>query len=207
MKRVMVVALAFTVAGAVFLFGRELNDGTVTPVTLPTSVTPDVRSGAFVDVIFDTSRPIMPDEYRSSIVEAEIATKGKTLQPDPAALPGPDKSPEVWADERMVMYRYGDDLVMEITPYGITTPPEEYMRGNADAFGGTFTTIAGNPAVVREAHSFEAFEKQRGDSTFVVGEEYVDTTLVGIFIHDRLVTLFGHELTGPQVVKIAASLS
>ena len=59
---------------------------------------------------------------------------------------------------------------------------------------------------MRPAHSFEAFEKQLNDSLVVVGEEYADTTIVEMIVGEVAVTLFGRELTGDEVVKVAESL-
>lgn len=121
-------------------------------------------------------------------------------------MPGPDKTADVWVFKTDVGYRYGDNLVIETTPYGLDLSPEAYLKSHVDAFGGELTTIAGFPALVRPAHSFEAFEKQLNDSLVVVGEEYVDTTIVEMIVGEVAVTLFGRELTGDEVVKVAESL-
>ena len=129
------------------------------------------------------------------------------MQPAAAALPGPDTTADVWRFKTDVGYRYGDDLVIETTPYQITTSAEAYLKNHAEFFGGTLMTINGSPALVRPAHSFEASERQVDESTLVVvPESAVDTTIIEMIVEEVAVTLFGLELTEAEVIKVAESL-
>jgi hypothetical protein len=170
-------------------------------------VTPGFTNGNPIDVIFVTSVPLFPGTAETSVSAAESATDGKTLQPDAGALPGPDKTPNVWVFKTDVGYRYGNDLVIQTTPYTIKTDPADYLQNHIDAFGGRLTTISGYPALVRPAHSFESSERQLNENTLVVvPEAAVDTTVIEMIIGDTEVTIFGLELTESEALKVAESL-
>lgn len=202
-RRIALIVIAFTLAAAAaFLITREdVGSAPIEPVM------PGFVNGAPIDVIFDTSVPLFPGSYGASIADAEEATNGDALQPSEAALPGPDTTPKVWVFKTDVGYRYGDNLVIQTTPFTIKTTPEAYLQNHADAFGGTLTTIGGHPALVRPAHSFEASERQLNEDTLVVvPKAAVDTTVVEMIVDGTEVTLFGLELTEDEVVKVAESL-
>ena len=73
---VMVLAVAVAIGSVFILTGRE--------TTLAPAV-PGTTNGDPVDVIFDTSVPLYPGGYESSVSAAEDATRGKTLQPTAGA--------------------------------------------------------------------------------------------------------------------------
>ena len=198
---VMVLAV-MVLAGSVFVLTRgEATSAPFVPVSRGTT------NGDSIDVIFDTSVPLYPSEHGSSVPAAEEATKGRTMQPSAAALPGPDKTADVWLFKTDVGYRYGDNLAIETTPYKITTSAEAYLKNHAEFLGGTLMTINGSPALVRPAHSFEASERQVDESTLVVvPESAVDTTIIEMIVEEVAVTLFGLELTEAEVIKVAESL-
>ena len=200
-RRVLPVMVLAVMVAIGFVFVLTRHEAT------PASAIPGTTNGDPIDVIFDTSVPLYPGGYESSVSAAEDATKGGTMQPSAAALPGPDKTADVWLFKTDVGYRYGDNLVIETTPYKITTSAEAYLKNHAEFFGGTLMTINGSLALVRPAHSFEAFEKQIDeDSLVVVPESMVDTTIIEMIVDDVGVTLFGLELTEVEVVQVAESL-
>jgi hypothetical protein len=195
------VALAFIAAAGVFIL---LARREVTPIP----ALPGFVNGNPIDVIFDTSVPLFPGGYESSVSAAEVATNGETLQPSASALPGADKTANVWLFKTDVGYRYGDNLVVQTTPFTIKKDAVAYLQNHAKAFGGTLTTINGFPALVRPAHSFEASERQLNEDTLVVvPEAAVDTTVIEMIMRETEVTLFGLELTEAEVVRVGESLS
>lgn len=194
-------AIALFVVGAAVAFLVTRDDP-------PSPASPGVANGLPIDAIFDTSTALftLSGNYRATVAAAEEATKGDTRQPVTSSLPGPDKSADVWLYRQSVGYRYGDNLVIETMPFTLNTTAESYLKSNADVFGGTVTTINGFPALVRGAYTFEASEREEGDSTIVVPKEAVDTTVIDMIVGDTEIILYGRELTADEVVKVAESL-
>ena len=196
----MAIAMMFVVSAIVAFIIVRRGDG-------PPLAPPGFVDGHPIDVIFDTTVPLFPGGYESSITKAENATDGETVQPVASALPGPDKTADVWVFQKDVGYRYGDDLVIQTTPYTITTDPVSHLRSHVDAFGGSFVSIGGHPARIRPAHSIEPFERQVDEKTLVgVEAAAIDTTIIEMIIGETEVTIFGLELPEAEALKVAESL-
>lgn len=196
----LVIVAFLTAAVAAFLIGGA-------PTGHVVSSLPGTGVRFPIDDIFDTARPLLPGESKGTFGDVKDA-QVEVVQPTTASLPTDDKTADVWASDATgeVLARYGDSLLIDLSPLGSVAGAEASIVEQARLYGGYVITIDGFTTLVEPAGRL-AFERQLDADTRIGAlPQGTDTTIVTLIRGRTMVTLLGLRHTPKEVLEVASNL-